>query len=190
MHAIRALLIAVLVMTEVGLWQWRMVVADRGRRATVMVLGATGAILQITAISQVVTNLDDPLSIAGYACGVGMGVLVGLIAGDRFTPGRIGVTVITDEPGVADGLWARGWPVTRQAGDGESGPLDVLFVMVARQQASALRADVSRLAPNALWSSVDLGSGAANYVPTRKSERPDLAQPAGGDAARPAHWRT
>jgi uncharacterized protein YebE (UPF0316 family) len=152
-----------------------MVVADRGSRAIVMVLGATGAILQITAISQVVTNLDDPLSIAGYAGGVGVGVLLGLIAGDRFTPGRVGVTVITDEPEVTAGLWALGWPVTRQAGDGERGPLDVLFVTVSRQQARALRDDVSRLAPGALWSSVDLGSGSANHDSARKFGRPKVS---------------
>jgi uncharacterized protein YebE (UPF0316 family) len=167
MHAIRALLIAGLVMTEVGLWQWRMVVADRGRRAIVMLLGAVGAILQITAISQVVTNLADPLSIAGYAGGVGIGVLLGLIAGERFTPGRIGVTIITDDPGVAAALWSRAWPVTIQAGHGESGPLDILLVAIARQDLAELRHDVSRLAPDALWSSVDLGSGSSAARATR-----------------------
>ncbi len=155
MDAIRPLLIAGLVMTEVGLWQWRMVVADRGRRATVMLLGSLGAILQITAISQVVTNVGDPLSIAGYAGGVGLGVLLGLVAGDRFTPGRIGVTVVTDEPGVAAELWSRGWPVTRQSGQDERGPLDILHVTITRHHAGRLRRDVAALAPDALWSSVN-----------------------------------
>ena len=67
MHVIRPLLIAGLVTTEVGLWQWRMVIAARGSRASAMALGAVGAILQITAISQVVTNISDPYNIAAYA---------------------------------------------------------------------------------------------------------------------------
>ena len=78
MELTRPLLILGLVVAEVGMWQWRMVIAARGRRTYAMLLGALGATLQITAISQVVTNLDDPLSIAAYAGGVGAGVVVGL----------------------------------------------------------------------------------------------------------------
>jgi uncharacterized membrane protein YiaA len=52
MDIIRPLVIAGLVVTEVGLWQWRMVITSRGNRASAMLLGAFGAFLQITAISQ------------------------------------------------------------------------------------------------------------------------------------------
>ena len=86
----RPLLIAGLVLTEVGLWQWRMVLAARGSRANAVLLGALGAVLQITAITQVVTNVNDPLSVAAYAAGVGLGVLLGLVAGDRLTPAASG----------------------------------------------------------------------------------------------------
>jgi hypothetical protein len=43
--------------------------------AAALLLGTLGALLQITAISQVVTNVDDPLSVGAYAVGVGGGVL-------------------------------------------------------------------------------------------------------------------
>jgi uncharacterized protein YebE (UPF0316 family) len=156
MHIVRPLVIAGLVMTEVGLWQWRMVIAARGNRASAVLLGAVGAILQITAISQVVTNLDDPFSVAAYAGGVGVGVLLGLVAGDRFTPGAIDVTIITDEPDVANGLWARGWPATVQTGHGENGPVNIVSVAIAGQREAHLHYDVSQLAPAASWSTEEL----------------------------------
>jgi uncharacterized membrane protein YiaA len=56
MGVLRPLLIAGLVLIEVGLWQWRMVVAARGNRAGAVLLGTCGAVLQITAIGQVVTK--------------------------------------------------------------------------------------------------------------------------------------
>jgi uncharacterized protein YebE (UPF0316 family) len=158
MSTIRPLLIAALVMTEVGLWQWRMVIATRGNRMSAMLLGAIGAVLQITAISQVVTNLGDPLSVAAYAGGVGFGVLLGLIAGERFTPGPIGVKIITDEPGVAAGLWARGWPATVQTGHGEDGPISIVSVAIERQQELHLQRDAIQLAPEASWSTEELRS--------------------------------
>jgi uncharacterized protein YebE (UPF0316 family) len=167
MDIVRPLVIAGLVVTEVGLWQWRMVIAHRGNRASAMALGTLGAVLQITAISQVVTNLQDPLSIGAYALGVGIGVLLGLIAGDRLTPGMIGVTIITPMEGVARGLWTLGWPATVQTGHGEEGPVTVLFVAINRRHEARLHADVATLAPEAFWSVEELRArpGTAAPVP-------------------------
>lgn len=165
MDVLRPLLIAGLVVTEVGLWQWRMVIADRGNRSSAMLLGAIGAVLQITAISQVVTNVTDPLSVAAYAAGVGFGVLLGIIAGDRLTPGTVGVTIITPLPDVAAKLWARGWPATVQSGHGENGPVTVLFVAVDRRREARLHRDVAELAPEAFCSTEDLRSRPARPAP-------------------------
>jgi uncharacterized protein YebE (UPF0316 family) len=165
MDIVRPLVIAGLVVTEVGLWQWRMVIAHRGKRASAMALGTLGAILQITAISQVVTNLQDPLSVGAYALGVGVGVLLGLVAGDRLTPGMIGVTIITTMEGVARGLWTRGWPATVQTGHGEEGPVTVLFVAISRRHEARLHADVATLAPEAFWSVEELRARPGTVAP-------------------------
>jgi uncharacterized protein YebE (UPF0316 family) len=156
MDAFRPILIGTLVLTEVAIWQWRMVIAHRGSRATAMVLGVIGAVLQITAITQVVAGVKDPLSIAGYAGGVGLGVLFGLIAGDRLTPGAVGVTVISTAPDLARDLWDLGWPATAQPGHGEDGPVTVLYVAISRRDTQRLHRDVQRVAPGAFWTAEDL----------------------------------
>jgi uncharacterized protein YebE (UPF0316 family) len=166
MHTIRPLLIAGLVTTEVGLWQWRMIIAARGNRASAMLLGAVGAILQITAISQVVTNLNDPLSVAAYAGGVGIGVLLGLIAGDRLTPATVGITIITTVAGVGDALWARGWPATIQTGHGQGGPISILSIAITREHEASLHRDLHDLAPDATWTVEELRSSSH---PTKQS---------------------
>ncbi len=61
---VRPLLIMLLVLTEVGLWQWRVLLTGRGARALPAVLGMIGAVLQITAIAQVVAYVHDPLTVA------------------------------------------------------------------------------------------------------------------------------
>ena len=161
MDVSRSLLIAGLVVSEVGLWQWRMVMTARGSRARPMLIGAFGAVLQITAISQVVANLHDPFSVGAYAVGVGIGVLLGLVVGDWVTPGEIGVRIITSTPEVADGLWARGWPVTVQGGHGEDGPVKILFVVISRRHEARLQRDVASLAPNAFLSVEDIRANLA-----------------------------
>ena len=160
----RPLLILGLVVAEVGLWQWRMVIAARGRRALAMLLGTLGATLQITAISQVVTNLDEVLSIMAYAAGVGVGVVAGLVVGDLVTPGTIGVTVITRSPGLAEGLWLRGWPATVQSGLGQDGPVDIVHVPINRRHETALQEDVALLASDASWTAVERTSAKITQV--------------------------
>jgi uncharacterized membrane protein YiaA len=78
MDALRPLLIGGLVVTEVAIWQWRMVIAHRGSRVSAMLLGIVGAVLQITAITQVVADVSDPAaslptpSALGSACCSGL----------------------------------------------------------------------------------------------------------------------
>jgi uncharacterized protein YebE (UPF0316 family) len=165
--------IAGLVLSEVTLWQWRTVIAARGRRGLAMLLGMLGAVLQITAISQVVTNLQDPLGILAYALGVGLGVLFGLVAGDRLTPGSVSVRVVTGSEAIAEGLWARGWPATVHVAQGVSGPVTILDLEVSRRDEPRLHGDVLELAPDASWSIGDIRS------------RPLLAGPPGEPPSRP-----
>jgi uncharacterized protein YebE (UPF0316 family) len=86
------------------------------------------------------------------------------VAGERLTPGAIGVTIVTDTPGVAGALWARGWPATAQAGHGENGPVTVLYVAIDRRHESRLHTDLLALAPQALLSSEELRSRGARRV--------------------------
>ncbi|MGE3285766.1 MAG: DUF5698 domain-containing protein [Pseudonocardia sp.] len=162
---VRPVLITALVLTEVGLWQWRVLIANRGNRGGAVALGALGAVLQITAISQVVMNVDDPLSIAAYAVGVGAGVLLGLVAGDRLTPGRLKVTVVAGDPALATELWSRGWAVTTQTALGADGPVTVLTVTIGHRDEARLHRDVARLAPDAAWSAEEVRRPPGRPVP-------------------------
>lgn len=114
MEASRPLLIASLVLTEVGIWQWRMVIAHRGTGSWRCCWECSARCCRSPRSRKVVAGVHDPLSIVAYAAGVGLGVLLGLVAGERLTPGTVGVTVITTETNLVRGLWERGWPATAQ----------------------------------------------------------------------------
>ena len=72
MDAYRPLLIAGLVVTEVAIWQWRMVIAHRGSRVSAMLLGIIGAVLQITAITQVIADVSLARGRAAHRPGRGL----------------------------------------------------------------------------------------------------------------------
>ena len=67
-------LIAVLVVLEVAVWQVRVALATRGRKQAAAGLGAVNAVMSVVALGQVVTHLDRPANVAGYAIGVALGV--------------------------------------------------------------------------------------------------------------------
>ena len=72
-------LIAVLVVLEVAVWQVRVALATRGRKRAAAPLGAVNALLSVVALGQVVTHLDRPANLAGYAIGVAVGVYLGVV---------------------------------------------------------------------------------------------------------------
>ena len=81
-------LIAVLVVLEVAVWQVRVALATRGRKREAAALGAVNAVMSVVALGQVVTNLDRPANVAGYANGVALGVYLGVVVDEGLRRSR------------------------------------------------------------------------------------------------------
>lgn len=153
---LRPVVILLLVLTEVALWQWRVILTGRGHKGLPATLGVLGSLLQVTAIAQVVTNLTDPLTVAAYALGVGGGVLIGVVAGTKFSTEAVEVKLVTTKPDLGSALRLRGWPVITYDGQGNAGAVQVLQIIVPGRLRSALLDDVEDLAPRAFWTIEDL----------------------------------
>ena len=153
-------LIAVLVVLEVAVWQVRVALATRGRKRSAAVLGAVNAVLSVAAIGQVVTNLDRPANIAGYAFGVAAGVYLGVIVDARFAGDPVAYRIVLagEDTEVADELRDRGWPVTVQSAHGSDGTATVLSLVARANRAARVERDLEELAPEAFHTSTRLRS--------------------------------
>jgi len=125
-----------------GRWQVRVALATRGRKQSAAVLGAVNAVPSVVALGQVLTHLDRPANIAGYAVGVAVGVYVGVVPDGRFAddPVEYRVVLSGDGAGPAAELRARGWPVTMQSACGLTGPATVLLLVVGAGRTTPGRA--------------------------------------------------
>ncbi len=142
--------IMALVLFEVALWQWRVAITVRGNVLGGALLGLIGAVVQITAISRVVHDMGNVA--AGYACGVGIGVLVGCLIDRYLSASHVSVRVFAPEdPDLAPTLRDRGWPVTATSGHGHEGPVEVLYLAIDQRRAATLQSELHSLAPNACW---------------------------------------
>jgi uncharacterized protein YebE (UPF0316 family) len=88
-HLVQPVLIGLLVIVEVAVFHLRVALAARGRRSGATALGAVNAVISVAALGQVLTNLDRPLNLVGYAVGVAVGVYLGCVADDRLRRGRV-----------------------------------------------------------------------------------------------------
>jgi uncharacterized protein YebE (UPF0316 family) len=158
--ALQPLLIAVLVVLEVAVWQLRVALATRGRKRIAAGLGAVNAVLSVVALAQVVTNLDRPANVAGYAVGVAAGVYLGVVADGRLAGDPVEHRVVLSGDGVqaTAALSARGWPVMAQPALGAGGPVTVLVLTVPAGRTAEAERDLDRLVPGAFRSSTRLRS--------------------------------
>ena len=145
---VQPVVIALMVVLEVAVWQVRVALSTRGRKRIAAALGAVNAVISVVALGQVVTNLDRPANVVGYAVGVAVGVYLGVVADGRFAGDPVEYRVVLPGDGAASAaeLRARGWPVTVQHAVGLTGPATVLAVAVdaGRTTEIAARLVISR----------------------------------------------
>jgi uncharacterized protein YebE (UPF0316 family) len=147
-----AFVIMSLVLFEVALWQWRVAITVRGKLLGGVLLGLVGAVVQVTAISRVVQDMGDVVKVGGYACGVGIGVLLGCLIDRRLSKWHVSVRVFAPaDRDLVPALRERGWPVTATTGIGHNGPVEVLFIAIDQRRTADLEAELRSLAPNASW---------------------------------------
>jgi len=162
---VQPVLIALMVVLEVAVWQVRVALATRGRKRIAAALGAVNAVISVVALGQVVTNLDRPANVVGYAIGVAVGVYLGVVADGRFAGDPVEYRVVLPGDGAASAaeLRARGWPVTVQHAVGITGPATVLAVAVDAGRTTEVERDLERYAPGGFRTSSRLRS--ATWMP-------------------------
>ena len=118
-----------------------------GRKNSAAALGAVNAVLSVVALAQVVTHLERPANVAGYAVGVAVGVYLGVVADERLTREPLEYRVLVDGDGdqLAEQLHHEGWPVTRQLAVGPDGPAAVFLVVVDAEDATTRAGNPPRM---------------------------------------------
>jgi uncharacterized protein YebE (UPF0316 family) len=161
-----------LAMVSVGLWTLRVALAARGRRVIGAAVAAAEALVFAVVFSSLVTDLGSWDRLVGYATGVAVGTVLGLVANDRLNPGAAIVEVVVSGEGadLSHAFFSRGWPATAMPAVGIHGAATVLFLAVQAQRVGEVL-DVIRLtAPDASWTTrpattVHASSGMTAPVP-------------------------
>lgn len=130
-----ALLIFCLRITDMSLDTLRVLFVVRGRKPIAWVLGFFQSAVYVIAITKVLSNLSNPLTILGYAAGFATGNVVGMLVEERLAIGHIQLQIVSRRRGVAlaKALRLGGFGVTEIAARGRDGTVRLLSASVLRK---------------------------------------------------------
>jgi uncharacterized protein YebE (UPF0316 family) len=136
---------------DVSLSTVRILLAVRGRKLLVPIIGFFEVLIWLFAAGNAIRHLESIWHILGYALGFSVGTAVGLWIEEKLAIGIATMRIITMRTGagLADGLRALGCGVTEFTGQGRKGPVEVLNTVVTRRQIPLVLREAERWDPDA-----------------------------------------
>ena len=153
-----ALWIFILRVSDMTLDTLRMLFVVRGRKGIAWTLGFFQAGIFVVAITSVLNNLDNPLSIVGYAAGFATGNVAGMWIEERLAVGHLRLNIISPTRGaaVATALREASFGVTEIPARGRDGVVSLLSVSVLRKDMARAEEVVREADPDAFMTAEDV----------------------------------
>jgi len=153
-----ALTIFSLRVVDMSLDTLRLLFVVRGRKGIAWVLGFFQSVVYIIAITSVLSHLNNPLNILGYAAGFATGNVVGMLIEERLAVGHIHLRIISPSRGVslAQKLRDDGFAVTEISARGKDGMVHLLSVSVLRKDVARVEGVVHETDPESFVTSEDV----------------------------------
>lgn len=153
-----ALIIFGLRLSDMTLDTLRMLFVMRGRKGIAWTLGFFQAGIFVTAITRVLSNLDNPLNFIGYAAGFATGNVVGILIEQRLAVGHIRLNIISPTRGseIAEALRVGSFAVTEIPARGKDGTVTLLSVSILRKDVAHAEKIVRAADPEAFMTAEDV----------------------------------
>ncbi len=153
-----ALAIFAMRVTDMSMDTLRVLFVMRGKKNIAWILGFFQSGIYILAITTVLSQLNNPLNIIGYAAGFATGNVIGMLIEERLAIGHIHLWIISPRLGaaMAQTLRDEGYGVTEISARGKDGMVSVLSVSVLRKDVPHVESLVHEKDPEAFMTSEDV----------------------------------
>jgi uncharacterized protein YebE (UPF0316 family) len=151
-------LIFLLRVGDMSLDTMRVLFVMRGRKAVAWVLGFFQASIFVIAISSVLSHLDNPLNIFGYAAGFATGNVLGMWLEGRLAVGHVQLSIVSSHLGaaIADRMRTEGFAITEIPARGKDGMVTLLSCSVLRKKVSMVRMIINEVDESAFITAEDV----------------------------------
>ena len=151
-------LIFALRVCDMSLDTLRVLFVMRGRKGIAWVLGFCQSAIFVIAITSVLSNLGNPLTVISYAAGFATGNVLGIWLEDRLAIGYTEMRIISSRRGtaIADRLRLEGYAVTEVSARGRDGMVSLLNCSVRRKNIGQVREMVNEVDTEAFITAEDI----------------------------------
>ena len=155
---VNMLVIFILRVLDMGCDTLRLLFVVRGKKKLAWFLGFAQSVIFVIAITSVLTNLDNPLTVIGYAAGFATGNVVGMLIEERLAIGHSSIRVVSSTRGtlVAEKLRESGFAVTEIPARGRDGMVTVLNLSVQRKDIDRVDTIILETDPDAFITLEDI----------------------------------
>ncbi|MGQ7279789.1 DUF2179 domain-containing protein [Brevibacillus thermoruber] len=135
----------------VSFFTLRMTLVIKGYRLLASLLSMVEVFVYLKGLAIVLDNLDNPLNLAAYCIGWGMGVYLGCRIEEYLALGYVTLQVVVDSPelDLPAKMREHGFGVTSWVADGRDGKRLVMQVLTKRSNEQKLWMLINNLAPKA-----------------------------------------
>ena len=161
------LLIFLARIVDVTIGTIRIISLSRGRRLLAPVLGFFFFFFLLFAIRQIFQNVDHIAAFVAYAAGFAAGTLVGMLIEEKLAFGHLAIRMITaaDATPLVERLRAEHFGVTTVAAQGQTGAVQLIFMVIERREYERVMEIVRELQPAAFISVSDVRSASEGVFP-------------------------
>jgi len=151
-------LIFVLRVGDMTLDTLRVLVVMRGRKGTAWALGFFQALIFVVAIGSVLSDLDNPLNVLGYAAGFATGNVVGMLIEEKLAIGHIQLSIVSPRLGnaIAERLREEGYAITEIPARGKDGMVTLLSASVLRKHVDRVNKIIKQVDTSAFVTAEDV----------------------------------
>jgi uncharacterized protein YebE (UPF0316 family) len=136
---------------DVSLSTVRILLAVRGRKIIVPIIGFFEVLIWVFAAGSAIRHLGSFWHVLGYSAGFSTGTMVGLWIEEKLAIGVATMQIITTHIGTGLGFALRqlGCGVTELDAQGRQGPVELVYTVVARRKIQDVLREVERWDPDA-----------------------------------------
>lgn len=125
-----------LALIQVSVSTMRTIIVTRGKHTWAAVLGFVEVSLWLTAVNQVIGDLNTGWNVVGYSLGYAVGTMLGMWVERWLAMGYVGIHIVSLAKGleIAQKVRQAGYGATQLPAQGRSGPVQLIEVVAARKQ--------------------------------------------------------
>jgi uncharacterized protein YebE (UPF0316 family) len=156
---------------DVSMSTVRIVFLMKGEKFLAAIIGFFESLIWLLAIGQIIQNVTNVPAYLGWAGGFALGNYIGLIIEERLAVGKIILRIITqiESASLIEQFKKSGYGITQISGQGASGPVKIIFLVINREQIEQAVRIIQEFNPKAFYTIEDVRTAREGVFPPSRS---------------------